>query len=181
MRNQENRSRKGVKEQRRGKKRKPRKNSLRKANRGRRLPSRGRKGRRNRKTAPKRRKHHYPHYIRGVPRRAGRTREKGLREIYGVGKEKASEVRKATGVSPFVRVGNLKPYQVQLIEAWVSENLRCSSDRRRREDRSLQRHLKLGTVRGMNMRRGLPVRGQRTSTNGMTARRLNKQRGTKVR
>ena len=113
--------------------------------------------------------------------RPGRSREKGLRNLYGVGKEKAKEIRKACGVSGFVRVGNRKPYQTQLIEAWVSENVRCSSDRRRREDRSLQRHLKLGTVRGMNRRRGLPVRGQRTSTNGMTARRLNKNRGRKAR
>lgn len=80
-----------------------------------------------------------------------------------------------------MRVGNLEANQVQLMEAWRMENRVCGSDRRRVEFDARSRDLKLGTVRGMNLRRGLPVRGQRTSTNGMTARRLNKQRGRKVR
>ena len=35
---------------------------------------------------------------------------------------------------------------------------------------------KRGTVRGVKRRRGLPVRGQRTQTNGKTARKLNGRR-----
>jgi len=94
---------------------------------------------------------------------------------------KAKEVCRACGRRPSVRVGNLEVEHVQLMEGWRMENVVCSSDRRRIEFDAVSRELKLGTVRGMNMRRGLPVRGQRTSTNGMTARNLNKQRGRKVR
>ena len=126
-------------------------------------------------------KQRYPHYVRGVPRRPRRTVEKALQKVYGVGRRTAKQVGRACGRRPRVRVGNRDRKQVQLREGWRRENVRCSSDRRRVEYEAVSRHLKLGTVRGINMRRGLPVRGQRTSTNGMTARRLNKQRGTKVR
>jgi small subunit ribosomal protein S13 len=122
-----------------------------------------------------------PQYVRGVPRRPNRSVEKALRKVYGVGRVQARAVSRACGRRPGVRVGNLEGDQVQLREGWRMENLLCSSDRRRVEAEAINRHLKLGTVRGMNLRRGLPVRGQRTSTNGMTARALNKQRGTKVR
>lgn len=122
-----------------------------------------------------------PQYVRGVPRRPGRTVEKALQKVYGIGRVKAKEVCQACGRRPSVRVGNLEGAHVHLMEGWRMENLVCSSDRRRIEFDGVSRHLKLGTVRGMNMRRGLPVRGQRTSTNGKTARSLNKLRGRKVR
>jgi small subunit ribosomal protein S13 len=134
-----------------------------------------------RKTRRKVGKRHLPQYVRGVPRRPGRTVEKALRKVYGIGRVKAKEVCRACGRRPSVRVGNLEVEHVQLMEGWRMENVVCSSDRRRIEFDAVSRELKLGTVRGMNMRRGLPVRGQRTSTNGMTARNLNKQRGRKVR
>lgn len=139
----------------------------------------GRRTRRRKRV--KTRKRNLPHYVRGVPRRAGRTLEKARRKVYGVGRGKAREICRACGRRPRVRVGNLETEQVQLREGWMMENVRGSSDRRRVEHEAVQRHLKLGTVRGMNLRRGLPVRGQRTSTNGMTARKLNKTRGRKVR
>jgi small subunit ribosomal protein S13 len=130
------------------------------------------------KAKPKR---NVPQYVRGVPLMPLRTVEKALRKVYGVGRGKAREVCKACGRRPSVKVGNLEVEHVQLMERWRMENVVCASERRRMEYEAIHRHLKLGTVRGMNLRRGLPVRGQRTSTNGMTARKLNGQRGTKVR
>lgn len=138
------------------------------------------RGEGNRRRRRKRRKRNHPQYVRGVPRRPARTLEKGLRNVYGLGRVKAREVCRACGRRPTVKVGNLEQDHFQLMEGWRRENVRCSSDRRRKEFESIQRQLKLGTHRGIQMRRGLPVRGQRTSTNGMTARRVNKQRGTKV-
>lgn len=121
-----------------------------------------------------------PQYVRGVPRRPLRTVEKGLRKVYGVGRGKASEVRKACGRRKGVKVGNREKEEIQVRENWRRENVECGSDRRRKEYESRNRHMKLGTVRGINRRRGLPVRGQRTSTNGKTARRLNGKRRRKV-
>jgi len=157
-----------------GKRRKPRRTP---SGAGQALSGRGRRN----KARLKQRKRSFPHYVRGVPRRPGRRVEKALRTVYGLGRVQAKAVCEACGRRPRVSVGNLETSQVQLIEAWRRENLVCGADRRRVEVEAIQRHLKLGTVRGMNLRRGLPVRGQRTSTNGMTARRLNKQRGSKVR
>jgi small subunit ribosomal protein S13 len=138
----------------------------------------GRYSRHELKGKPKR---NLPQYVRGVPRLPRMTLDKALRTIYGVGRVKAKEVCRACGRRGTVKVGNMNASQVHLRERWVMENLRCGPDRRRREYESISRHIKLGTVRGMKMRRGLPVRGQRTSTNGMTARKLNGQRGMKVR
>lgn len=159
----------------------------RKAKKGKSTRGQGKKGERDslrqnrRKSRRKVGKRNLPQYVMGVPRRPRRSVEKALRKVYGIGRVKAKEVCKACGRRPSVRVGNLEREHVQLMEGWRMENLVCSSDRRRIEFDAVSRHLKLGTVRGMNMRRGLPVRGQRTSTNGMSARNLNKQRGRKVR
>jgi small subunit ribosomal protein S13 len=125
-------------------------------------------------------KRSYPQYVRGVPRRPGRTVEKALQKVYGVGRNKAKEICQACGRRPKVMAGNLESRHAQRMEKWMIDKVFCSAERRRMEFESIQRHLKLGTVRGMNLRRGLPVRGQRTSTNGRTARRLNKQRGKKL-
>jgi small subunit ribosomal protein S13 len=138
----------------------------------------GRYGCQQLKQKPKRR---VPQYVMGVPLMPLRTVEKALRKVYGVGRRKAREVCRACGRRPTVKVGNLETEHVQLMERWMMENVVCAADRRRLEYEAINRHLKVGTVRGMNMRRGLPVRGQRTSTNGMTARKLNVQRGRKVR
>jgi small subunit ribosomal protein S13 len=138
----------------------------------------GRYGYQQLKQKPKRT---VPQYVMGVPLMPLRTVEKALRKVYGVGRRKAREVCRACGRRPTVKVGNLETEHVQVMERWIMENVVCAADRRRMEYEAINRHLKLGTVRGMNMRRGLPVRGQRTSTNGITARKLNVQRGTKVR
>lgn len=142
---------------------------------------RGRKGRRKGEGSPKRMGGSFPGYLRGIPRRPEWTRPKALRKVPGIGRKREQEVQHASGLLPYLRIGKRKPYQLQLIEAWVNETRRVGPDRQRLEDDRIQRHLKLGTVRGMKRRRGLPVRGQRTSTNGRTARRLNKQRGSKLR
>lgn len=141
----------------------------------------GRKGRRKTEGSPKRGWSSYPAYLRGVPRRPEWTRPKALRKVPGIGWKQAQGIQRASGLLPYLRIGKRKPYQLQLIEAWVNETRVVGPDRQRREDQQIQRHLKLGTVRGMKRRRGLPVRGQRTSTNARTARRLNKQRGNKLR
>lgn len=52
---------------------------------------------------------------------------------------------------------------------------RVGYERQRREQEAKQRERKRGTVRGKRRARGLPVRGQQTSTNGKTARRLNRR------
>ena len=141
----------------------------------------GKRGYGKRRRGRKRRKRNHPQYVRGVPRRPGRTLEEGRRKVYGLGRVKAREVCRACGRRPSVKVGNVEQEHYQLIEGWRRENVRCSSERRRKENEARQKHLKRGTYRGIQRRRGLPVRGQRTGTNGKTARRRNKQMGRKGR
>jgi small subunit ribosomal protein S13 len=122
-----------------------------------------------------------PQYVVGFPLRHVRGVAKALQKVYGIGRFQSIEVCRSCGRRPCIRVGNLEVEHVQIIESWRRENLQTGSDRRRLEYESINRHVQLGTVRGINIRRSLPVRGQRTSTNGITARRLNGKRATKLR
>jgi len=45
------------------------------------------------------------------------------------------------------------------------------------EYETINRYMAIGAYRGIRMRMGLPVRGQRTKTNAYTARKLNIHRG----
>jgi len=95
---------------------------------------------------------------------------------YGCGKEKAKEVRRERGRRKREKVGNREVKDMERMEGWMKEKRLRGSDRKRKENEARERERKRGTVRGMKIRRGLPVRGQRTSTNGMTARKLNGKR-----
>jgi small subunit ribosomal protein S13 len=116
-------------------------------------------------------------YVMGQPLDGDRGVEKGLiKGRYGCGKEKAKEVRRERGRRKREKVGNREVKDMERMEGWMKEKRLRGSDRKRKENEARERERKRGTVRGMKIRRGLPVRGQRTSTNGMTARKLNGKR-----
>jgi small subunit ribosomal protein S13 len=119
-----------------------------------------------------------PHYLRGIARRTHRPSEKArVKGRYGCGRVRAKEVCRACGISGKQRRGKVHTRRLERREEWLKENIQRGSDRLRRENESITRHRKLGTVRGVKRRRGLPVRGQRTSTNAITARKRNRKRG----
>lgn len=102
------------------------------------------------------------------------------RGILGCGPWHSQAVCRAAGRRTTVKGKERKREQWDRVEQWLREHGPMGSDRKRQEVERIQRHRKRGTVRGQNRRRGLPVRGQRTKTNGMTARRRNRRRGTRV-
>ena len=103
-----------------------------------------------------------------------KAREKG---VYGCGRRTAIEVCRAGGIRPVRMTGMRTKAEVQRREQWVDDTREVGMDLKRKEATNRQRHRKRGTVRGIQLRRGLPVRRQRTQTNGSTARKLNKGRG----
>jgi len=105
---------------------------------------------------------------------------KGLQAVYGVGKARAEQACRERGILRTARCGERRPDQVQALSEWLTQSFWVGSDRRRQEARVRARYTGLNTTKGIRRRRGLPVRGQNTSTNGKTARKLNPGRAARV-
>ncbi len=96
--------------------------------------------------------------------------EIGLAYIYGIGLSRSQEILKATGVNPDTRVKDLTDADVAALRVAVETNYQVEGDLRRWEAMNIKRLIDIGTYRGRRHRLGLPVRGQRTRTNGRTRR-----------
>ena len=92
-----------------------------------------------------------------------------LRYIYGIGPNRADQVLREVGLDPNMRAQDLTEEQLNKIlhvipdHKWVVEG-----DLRRELAGNLKRLQAINCYRGVRHRRGLPVRGQRTSTNART-------------
>lgn len=93
--------------------------------------------------------------------------EIGLTAIYGIGRSAARRICDTAGVSGSTKVKDLTDAQVEQIRTEVGR-LMVEGDLRRAVSMNIKRLMDLGAYRGMRHRRGLPVRGQRTRTNGRT-------------
>lgn len=90
-----------------------------------------------------------------------------LTHIYGVGRARAIEICERTGVSPDIVVRTLTEAELDSLRAEVGKGV-TEGDLRREVSMNIKRLMDLGCYRGIRHRRGLPVRGQRTHTNGRT-------------
>lgn len=117
-------------------------------------------------------------YFLGVARKNDPSVRAGLQKVYGIGRSSAYAVCHALSVMPSVPFSRRSREEFQMLEQYVTDHQRVESDRRRRETEMVARHRSLGSFRGIRMRLGLPVRGQRTKSNGKTAKRLNRSRGS---
>ncbi|NEO30068.1 MAG: 30S ribosomal protein S13 [Symploca sp. SIO3C6] len=96
--------------------------------------------------------------------------EIGLTYIYGIGLSRSKEILAATGINPDTRVKDLSDSEVATLRATVENNYQIEGDLRRWESMNIKRLVDIGSYRGRRHRLGLPVRGQRTRTNGRTRR-----------
>jgi len=95
--------------------------------------------------------------------------EASLPYIYGIGPATAKRVLEQANISPDVRAKDLTPEQLnQIIQAITASKLPIEGDLRREIQSNLKRLQAINCYRGIRHRRGLPVRGQRTSTNART-------------
>jgi len=89
--------------------------------------------------------------------------------IYGIGPTTAKRILEQANISPDVRAKSLTPEQLnQIIQAITASGLPIEGDLRREIQGNLKRLQAINCYRGIRHRRGLPVRGQRTSTNART-------------
>lgn len=92
-----------------------------------------------------------------------------LRYLYGVGPVNSLEILKNAGVDPSLRAKDLSDDQVSKIVRSVQDGqYAIEGDLRREIGTNLKRLQAIKSYRGLRHVRGLPVRGQRTSTNART-------------
>ena len=90
-----------------------------------------------------------------------------LTYIYGIGPTRAKDICAATGLQSATKVNELSETDLDKIRTEVGK-YDLEGDLRREVSMNIKRLMDLGTNRGIRHRRGLPVRGQRTSTNART-------------
>ena len=93
--------------------------------------------------------------------------EIALRSIYGIGKNSAQKICDGAGIERSTPVRELSEQDAEQLRAQVGGYV-VAGDLRREVSMSIKRLMDLGCYRGMRHRRGLPVRGQRSSTNART-------------
>ena len=91
-----------------------------------------------------------------------------LTYIYGIGEVTSQKICEDTGISSEMRVNELSDSEVLAIREKIDANVMVEGDLRRERSMNIKRLMDLGCYRGLRHRRGLPVRGQRTSTNART-------------
>ena len=95
--------------------------------------------------------------------------EASLTYIYGIGPTTAKRILEQTNIDPSIRARELSPQQLNdIIHAITGNKHLIEGDLRRELQGNLKRLQAINCYRGIRHRRGLPVRGQRTSTNART-------------
>ncbi|MEJ8636810.1 MULTISPECIES: 30S ribosomal protein S13 [Streptomyces] len=94
--------------------------------------------------------------------------EIALTYVFGIGRTRSKEILSATDVNPNTRVRDLAEEDLVKIREYVDANLRTEGDLRREIQADIRRKVEIGCYQGLRHRRGLPVHGQRTSTNART-------------
>ena len=106
--------------------------------------------------------------IAGVDLPKNKRMEIALTYIYGLGRTKSKMILEEAGVDLDTKTDNLLDEQVAAIRDIIDKEYKVEGDLKREVTMSIKRLMDIGTYRGLRHRKGLPVRGQRTSTNART-------------
>jgi small subunit ribosomal protein S13 len=106
--------------------------------------------------------------IAGVDLPRNKRIEVALTYIYGIGRSRAAEILDGAGVEADVRTQDLSEEEVSRLRREIESNYKVEGALRTETSMNIKRLMDIGCYRGIRHRRGLPVRGQRTSTNART-------------
>lgn len=106
--------------------------------------------------------------IAGVDLPRDKRAEVGLSYIYGIGRSRAQEILKHTGVNPNTRIKDLTEDELGRLREFIDKNYNVEGDLRREVALNIKRMVEIGSYRGIRHRRGMPVRGQNTKNNART-------------
>ncbi len=91
-----------------------------------------------------------------------------LTYIYGIGWTTSRNILEEVDIDPLVRQEELTDDEITRIRKVIETKHMVEGDLRRVISMNIKRLMDLGSYKGLRHRRGLPVRGQRTSTNART-------------
>ena len=106
--------------------------------------------------------------IAGVDLPRSKRIEIALTYIFGIGRTSSQQILSEAGIDFNTKSDDLTEGQVTSIRKVIDEKFTVEGDLRREVSMNIKRLMDLGSYRGLRHRRGLPVRGQRTSTNDRT-------------
>ena len=92
----------------------------------------------------------------------------GLTYIFCIGRTTASQIVADLSIDPAIKVADLTENEISLIRNEIGASYIVEGDLRRSVDQNIKRLSDISCYRGLRHRRGLPARGQRTSTNART-------------
>jgi len=108
--------------------------------------------------------------IAGVDLPKNKRMEIALTYIYGIGRSSSRSILQQAGIHWDTNSDQLTDDGVVKIRSVLDQRVKVEGDLRRETAADIKRHMEMGSYRGLRHRRGLPVRGQRTHTNGRTRR-----------
>ncbi len=94
-----------------------------------------------------------------------------LPQLFGIGLASSRQICQELGIVPQLTVKNLTEFQRIAIAKKIKEQYIIEGNLDEQLKQDLQRYYTSNSVHGYRLRHGLPVRGQRTHSNGKTARR----------
>ena len=106
--------------------------------------------------------------IAGVDLPKGKRIEIALTYIFGIGRASSEKILDEAGIDWDTKADQLSEGQITSIRKIIDEKYQVEGDLRRETSMNIKRLMDLGVYRGLRHRRGLPARGQRTSTNART-------------
>jgi len=106
--------------------------------------------------------------IEGVDLPRNKRIDIALSYIYGIGRATAILILGKAQVERATRTQDLSEVEVARIREVIQREYRVEGELRKETAMNIKRLIDLGAYRGTRHKRGLPVRGQRTHTNGRT-------------
>jgi small subunit ribosomal protein S13 len=106
--------------------------------------------------------------IAGVDLPRGKRMEFALTYIFGIGRTSARKILEEAKIDLGKKSDDLTDEEINAIRGSIDSDFQVEGDLRREIAMNIKRYMDLGCYRGLRHRRGLPVRGQRTSTNART-------------
>lgn len=91
-----------------------------------------------------------------------------LTYIYGIGPNISREILDKAGLAHNLNSDAASEEEVARLREIIERDYKVEGDLRREISMNIKRLMDLGCYRGIRHRKGLPVRGQRTSTNART-------------
>lgn len=94
--------------------------------------------------------------------------EIGLTYIYGIGRSTSQKILTQLNINPDTKTDDLSESEVNSIRKVIDSQFKVEGELRTQVSMNIKRLMDLGCYRGLRHRKGLPVHGQRTSTNART-------------